>query len=286
MTIDEQAALWVARLQSSDATNEDRAAFARWHASDPRHAEAYSELESLWGSLADVRIKPPRRRGMQATGAALVVALTLLFGPDIAVRLRADAIAPIGQIVHVTLPDGSRLDLDSGAAVALDFDTAKRQVNVLRGTVFADVVSDADRPFVIHAGNLTATAIGTRYATNDSEVTVTEGVVEVTTSRSAMTVHAGEAASVSDHQLSVHDADPDAVSWRDGQLVFSKRPLSQVLEVLGRYRHGRVLLLDDAAGDRMVSGVFDLADSDAALRALADSLGLTMTQLPGVMFLR
>ena len=35
-----EAASWVARLQSGDATPEDRAAFDAWHASDPANAAA------------------------------------------------------------------------------------------------------------------------------------------------------------------------------------------------------------------------------------------------------
>ncbi|WP_158442378.1 FecR family protein [Paracoccus aminophilus] len=286
MSIDEEAALWVARLQSSDATNADRAAFAKWQDSDPRHAAAYAELRALWGNLAEIRIKSPRKRRVQATGAVLVVALALLFGPELALRLRADATAPVGQVVHMTLPDGSRLDLDSGAAVVLDFDGHKRQVQVLRGTVFAEVVPDTQRPFLIQADALTAKAVGTRYGTSETGVIVTEGTVEVSTTAETLTLHAGEAADLEDNHLSARTADADAVAWRDGQLVFSSRPLSQVLEVLARYRHGRILLLNDRAAGRPVSGVFDLTDTDAALTALADSLGLSVTRLPGLTLLR
>lgn len=51
MTVDEEAALWVARIQSADATDADRAACAAWVARDPAHAAAFTELEALWGTL-------------------------------------------------------------------------------------------------------------------------------------------------------------------------------------------------------------------------------------------
>lgn len=287
MSIDEQAALWVARLQSSDATDADRAAFAKWLEADPRHGASYAEFQALWGNLAEVSLKAPRKRRLQATGAVIALAAIAAFwGPDLVVRLRADAIAPVGQIVRMVLPDGSRLDLDSGAAVALDFDAGRRIVRVLRGTVFAQVQRDPSRPFLIQAGGLNATAIGTGYSTSESGVIVTEGVVEVSTQTETLTLHAGEAADFKDSQLNAHAADADAVAWRDGQLVFSGKPLSQVLEVLARYRHGRILLLNTAAGARPVSGVFALEDTDAALAALSDSLGLSLTQMPGLTILR
>lgn len=287
MTADEEAALWVARLQSSDATEADRAACAAWRARDPAHDAAYAELAALWGTLGAVRLHSGRRRRAAAASAALLaLALGLPAAPDALTRLRADAVAPVGTIARLTLPDGSRLDLDSGAAVALDFVGAERRVEILRGRAFAEVAPDPSRPFTLEAGPLVARALGTRYGASDREVTVAEGTVEARTSGAALTLHAGEAAEVVDGRLEPKPADAAATAWRDGRLVVSGRPLAEVLGELDRYRRGRVLLLDRAAGARPVSGVFDLADTEGALDMLAASLGLRVTRLPGLTVLR
>lgn len=286
MTVEEQAALWVARLQSSDATPADRAACARWCAADPDHQRAYAAFQDLWSRMAAIP-EPPRRAPRAAKAAALLLCAGLvLAGPRLWLHLRADAIAPTGQILHLALPDGSRLDLDSGSAVALDFDGGRRNVHVLRGTVFAEVRPDPAHPFTVTAGPITARALGTRYATSAEGVTVTQGRVEARTPQGALLLQAGDSAALGPDGLHEAPADPDALAWREGQMVVSGRPLAQVVRELARYHPGRVLLLDRQAGRRPVSGLFDVTDADHALELLAASMGLRLTRLPGLVVLR
>lgn len=286
MTVAEVAALWVARLQSSDATDAERRACTAWQAQSPANAAAYAELEALWGTLGAVPLAPRRPRAAVAGAALVVLALGVAAGPEVAVRLRADAVAPVGEIVHMTLPDGSRLDLDSGTAVALRFDGRARRVEILRGRAFAEVTPDPSRPFTLEAGHLVARAVGTHYGASDKAVTVTEGTVEARWPEGTVTLHAGEAADLVSGRLETARADPAARAWRDGRLVVSGRPLAEVLDELSGYRRGHILLLDRAAGARPVSGVFDLADTDGALDMLAASLGLRLTRVPGLVVLR
>ena len=67
-------------------------------------------------------------------------------------------------------------------------------------------------------------------------------------------------------------------SWREGQLVFSNQPLSDVLAEIDRYRPGRIIVIGDA-GQIMVSGVFDTHDTDRAIKSLEQSLGLDVVRL-------
>ena len=54
MTVEEQAALWVARLQSADASAADRAACTAWCAADPAHQQAYAAFRDLWTRMAAI----------------------------------------------------------------------------------------------------------------------------------------------------------------------------------------------------------------------------------------
>jgi transmembrane sensor len=58
----EEAALWVARMQSKDATEAERAAFHVWLRADAAHAAAYEEMQSLWGELAEFDVAPAERQ--------------------------------------------------------------------------------------------------------------------------------------------------------------------------------------------------------------------------------
>lgn len=306
--IDEQAALWVARLQSADASAADRAACERWCAQHPAHRVAYDCLRGLWGDMGAVplpeghlrslRRRQDRRLVAQGAGGALlglaVLAVAVLQGPRWLDRWQADYLTEVGQVVQVTLPDGSRATLNSDTALRLDFSAGARRVEVLRGEAFFEVEHDPVHPFIASDDRLTARAVGTRYGlrhgdgTEGSDVTVEQGRVavglmgandgdiELTAGQQAVTPRADQPSS----HIVVQTVDAGReTSWRQGVLVFSHRPLRAVLDDLGRYRRGKIVLLDDEMGALPVSGVFDLHDVDGALASIAQRLPVRVTVL-------
>jgi|GEM_PF-3025760 len=50
--IDEQAAVWFARLQAENVTAQEKAEFARWLALDPAHRQAFDEIRMLWNDTS------------------------------------------------------------------------------------------------------------------------------------------------------------------------------------------------------------------------------------------
>ncbi len=284
----EIAAGWVARLSSSDATEADRTAFEAWRSADPAHAEAYAEMDALWRRLGHV--PDPRQRRRPSRGLAGIAAASLLGGAlayqiGLVDRMRADVWSGVGEIAHATLPDGSRIDLNTDTALALRFTKTGREVELLRGEAFFDVAPDPGRPFVVRGNGLSARALGTRFSVRadgaDRPVEVAEGRVEVAASGRRVQVSAGEAVRLDGGASpSVVRADvARATAWREGRLIFSGERLSIVLAELGRYRRGGIVLLDAAAGERRVTGAFDPRNTDDALDVLAATMGVRVTRL-------
>lgn len=54
----EEAALWLARMQSSDATEDDRQRFQNWLKADPAHVTAFEEMRALWSDLGNIELLP------------------------------------------------------------------------------------------------------------------------------------------------------------------------------------------------------------------------------------
>ncbi|WP_238258750.1 FecR family protein [Methylorubrum podarium] len=289
----EEAALWVARLSSADATEADRRAFEAWSAADPAHAEAFAEMEAWRRTMK--RAPDPRRRRLPKGLAALTALLGLagLMGDPLGWvdRIRADAWTDRGRIEATTLPDGSRVDLNTDTALALRFTDGERGVALLRGEAVFDVVPDAGRPFIVRGNGVRARAVGTRFFVRvdgaAAPVGVAEGRVDVATDSGRTLLQAGEVA--------VRDEDgrpvarkgdvARAIAWREGTLTVSGQPLTQVLTELERYRRGRILLVDSALGSRRFSGTLDLRDTDAALDVLAAAMGLRLTRLTPLLVL-
>ncbi|MET7244962.1 FecR family protein [Methylobacterium sp. EM32] len=295
--IDEAAAGWVVRLASSDATEADRAAFDAWLAADPVHAAAYAEMDALWRQLGHLPDRSPARRsqkGPACLAAILVFGAALAYQAGLADWLRSDLWSGIGDIAHASLPDGSRVDLNTGTALALHFPGIERRVSLLRGEAVFDVARDPARPFVVEGGGVSVRAVGTVfYVRADGaapSVGVAEGRVDVAVAGRHVAVSAGEAfregPAGGGGEADVAKADvARAMAWRDGRLTVSGERLSDVLAELGRYRRGRIVLLDAKAGEQRVTGAFDLRDTDDALDALAAGLSLRVTRLTPLLVL-
>lgn len=300
--IAEEAAGWVARLQSSDATQADRDLFQQWLERDTRHREAFDEFRDLWGDLKDLPIPPDRlkklrgarrrRTAYRATTAAVVLLLFVsLYNAGYVDRMRADHYTSVGEVRSVELADGSRVYLNTDTAITVDFSDSARRIHILRGEAFFDVAKNPRRPFVVGDGALTATAVGTQYAVRagtgsfEPDVQVEEGKVEVQSADQRVFVSAGYTAAIGDGgAVIVQPADvADATAWRNGRLIFSGRPLKEVLAALARYRRGQIVMLDRALGEQKVSGIFDLSDTDAALRDLELSLPVSVTHITGLL---
>ncbi|KQX42207.1 MULTISPECIES: FecR family protein [unclassified Ensifer] len=297
------AAGWVARMQSEDATIIDRQAFERWLDEHADHRAAYEELRALWSDLGEVpipegrlgQLRAQRRRrvggfvGLCLAAGVAILSLATPYGD----RWRADYYTGVGEVRRIALEDGTQVDLNTDTALVVRYDQGQRKVRLLRGEAFFAVAKNPQRPFVVEDGSISATALGTRYsvgatgADRAADVKVEEGRVEVEAAGQKAILGAGEAATI-DRQGRLFLTKTDVAAgtaWRDGKLVFSRRPLREVLSTLERYRRGRILLIDEKAGALEVSGIFDLHDTDDALSVLEASLPLRVLRLSGFMVL-
>ncbi|UPG91197.1 FecR family protein [Luteibacter aegosomaticola] len=322
----QQAAGWVIRLDAGDLTAPERAAFDAWLAADPTHGAAlerarttWRELDLLASGLNDMEsvghvtpapggAKGTRPRAVHAGGrtprkrrhpaliaacALLVVAISAWQYPRVSIALRADARTAVGETQRIALVGGGVAQLDSGSAISLHDDAQWRDVQVLSGAVSFEVGHDDPRPFRVRAGRVVVTDVGTTFQLrldgDATDVVVASGEVEVAAPGGKVAVHSGESASLANDNKapSVSPVDADAaMAWTRGRLMFVDRPLKDVIAELNRYYPGHIVLADDAAGDRRVSGVFRTNDPLAALRAIEANLGLHATHVaPGLILL-
>lgn len=297
----EEAALWVARMQSKDATEAERAVFHVWLRADAAHAAAYEEMQSLWGELGEIDLAPaerqkrrgPRRAMLAGLAGLCLIGLAALFAEKSGLkdRWQADYYTGIGETRVLALEDGSRISLNTDTAIAVHYSRKERRITLLRGEAYFDVAKNPERPFIVEDGALTAKALGTHYSVRTGngalpqEVQVEEGRVEVTTGAEVAVLTPGEAVTLGgDGRLVRARKDvANSMAWREGKLVFSGQPLREVLDILSQYRRGRIVILDEAAAKQRVSGIFDLKDTDQALTILEESLPVSVSRLSGML---
>lgn len=285
-----QAIDWRVRLASGLAQVEELDACQRWRGLHPSHEQAWQRLAVFDGRLG--AMPPPqasqalryRDRRTVLKGLALLLGGTALAGGT-SLGLRgtpwlAEQRTDTGERRRLQLPDGGWLQMNSGTALDLAFDSQQRRVKLLAGEVMIQTGKQgAERPFWVDTPLGTLQALGTGFSVRLNEssalLAVEEGAVAVrpaTLARSAAVIGAGEQVRF-DRQgvLATQPLDRDALAWRDGYLVVRQWPLARLCAELGRYRSG-VLRCDPAVADLLISGVFPLDDPDRALAALGRSL--------------
>lgn len=300
--IADEAARWFADRDSG--LLKDESELTAWLAADPRHAEAFAEMEAVWSDLggvvpsAAVRASLPPvpsrghgndnhrgRRAWLSTAVAASVAI-VAFGlvDDWPMRVRADAVTATGEQRTIAMPDGSRVILNTHSAVAFDYRPNARIVRLLRGEAAFTVAPDPARPFTVEANGGSTTAMGTRFVVredgDDTRVAVTEHKVRVACPQSgsnAIMLPEGQSLVYGpDRPWGVRVPVPagEADAWTQGEMVFENRPLSEVVAELNRYHAGYIRVIGDDVRNRHVSGVFSIADPVGAIAKLQHSLGL------------
>ncbi|WP_051682412.1 FecR family protein [Thalassospira permensis] len=245
------------------------------------------------------RLQPARSRavwlrpGRLAIAGAMICALMLaIFGGLEATgpiaRWTSDYSTAIGQQRVVTLPDGSIAHMNTASALSVDFSGPRREIRLEAGEVIFDVAKDADHPFIVSANGGAARAVGTVYGVRledgGANVTVREGIVEVTRGDSEpVRITVGQQAHYdTDGGLrKITDADLAAYgSWQRGKLIFNQRTLSDVMAELQRYQPGRIVVARDTLRDLKVTGVFETTDLDAVFASIAQTTSARVTRLP------
>lgn len=65
--IQEEAALWFARLRGDEVSDYEHADFAAWLSADARHRSEYDAFQRMWDASAELRPTKPRRRQVLRT---------------------------------------------------------------------------------------------------------------------------------------------------------------------------------------------------------------------------
>lgn len=180
----------------------------------------------------------------------------------------------------VRLPDGSTATLGSGTDLRIAFSRGERDLELTRGEAFFDVVHDAARPFVVHANGYRVTAVGTRFdVRRDADrlrVVVTRGLVRLQSARDPAKppsmLPAGSIATVADDDVAISQVTAEeareALSWRDGFVVFHRTPLAEAVREFNRYNARQIVIADPALDALRVGGHFKLDNSDAFVRLM------------------
>jgi transmembrane sensor len=222
-------------------------------------------------------------------GALIAACLLLVLYPSISVWLNADYTTGVAQTRKVTLTDGSNVFLAADSAIDVDFEPSRRGVRLLSGEAYFEVAPDATRPFTVMADDVATTVLGTGFDVNmmadGVAVAVSHGRVAVAdeggVSDTGPPLTAGDWVRVrGQDRIKRGTGSPALVAaWRSGKLIVNDEAVGDVVDGLARYYGGKIVMLSPTLSQRRVTGVYNLADPVAALRAVAEAHGGSIQQI-------
>ncbi len=292
-----EAAAWFARLKQRRVESEDVQAFSEWRRS-PENAAAFARIEAMWDAAevlthdedmaeltraAAAQAAAPRREARRPLWGPVAAALAcaVIFGSAALWMLsRPDVYATeIGEQRRIRLADGSVVHLDTDSRIAVRIGRDARHVDLTEGRALFEVRGDADRPFVVDAGNTEVTALGTRFDVRrlgaEVRVILVEGAVRVEApegdTRRTWTLAPGQQVAPTAPSPAVERIDAArATSWTTGRLVFERTPLKTAVAEVNRYSKTRIELRAGEVADIPVSGAFDAGDVDGFVSAVTE----------------
>lgn len=301
--IEKRASEWLAQRDSERWSAQQQRELDAWLDASSAHRVAFLRLAQAWqhiDRLAALPDRPVQPLGHWLAGWRLAAGVMLCLGLATTVALlhQADDVATHsaerGTRRDVELQDGSRLTLNTDTQLRATVDAKQRRVWLDRGEAFFDIRPDAQRPFVIEAGDQRITVLGTQFSVRLDEghvqVQVLEGRVRVQARKATSPAATQPAVVLGRNEMALAQADQllvaqktsqqisNALSWRLGRLVLDEVTLQQAADEFNRYNKKQLVIADPALAQMRIGGSFDVGNVDAFARLLREGFGLKVLE--------
>lgn len=291
------AAKWFARSQRG-LSPKDRAALLTWLKAAPENVAAMDIVSQAWTNSSRIagrsafettsgrwsarrranstEHRSRRRRLIAATMASAMTCAAFAAIAWIGTSVDQTYRSSPGQLLTVTLSDGSHLKLAPSTSLHVRMDPLHRSVSLETGEAEFDVTHNRVRPFLVTTRELAIRDVGTRFAVRNRaqpvRVVLIEGVVDVLNTSSGQRVRLapGEEATVRVNGLEVKKSDlSTSLAWSEGRLVFEDFPLDQALDEWRAQKPVDFYIVDPKLNRLKISGTYSTSDVIAFLNGLS-----------------
>ncbi|MNF56670.1 fec operon regulator FecR [compost metagenome] len=292
------------RLHANDCTEQERLAFEQWRDAHPLHAFEYEAMLEIWDVAGDlpapapvvpmVRAKrqtPWRTFGMAAAVCALALPLAAFSGWHLGwVPNSYQHFEATDNVRHVTLNDGSQVELNLGSELTYSNYKDHRQVTLKKGEAFFRVSHDTRHPFVVKAAEGRIRVTGTQFNVwmyeDQVKVNLIEGSVLVTSNDDlpgdglrlgpSMQANYGQGDFIP--RISQTYDDDTSLTWRQGKLVLDDMALSDALPLINRYLDKPLVVADHNTGSIHIGGIYNIKDINGLVKSLPRVLPVYLTR--------
>jgi transmembrane sensor len=299
-SIDHTATEWVAKIDRG-IKDDEAIALEQWLAADTRCKGALERAQMVWRNLDRAQVfriaveqrrapdtahvpRAGKWRGSKAAAYSMALAAAVIMSVGVWFGLNRNHLSTaVGEIRQIPLNDGSRVTLDTGSQIAVEYRAEARTVRLESGEALFEVAKDPQRPFLVQAGKIRVRALGTaflvrRRSDDDVDVTVTKGVVDVWSEthrpRTAVRLKAGTGTSsiggtIAPPQDLTATQIERAIDWKLGVVNLDGRTLGEAAAEINRYNRLRVVIPDPQLAAQPLVGNVSSSDPVAFAQAAA-----------------
>ncbi|GHT59772.1 anti-sigma factor [Bacteroidia bacterium] len=307
------------RFMKGDISSEEKSLLAKWLNTDVSYDEIASLYQARWMETRDSQIpadisermfrqikrliaESERKKAKKpvfirpwlkyAASVAILIAIGLSVylyrnghssGETLQAVVREYVVsANKGQKSSMILPDGTKIWLNSYTKITYfsDYGVKDRTLS-LTGEAYFEVAKDAEKRFVVKAGEMEVEALGTAF--NIQAYNEDSQIVTTLLSGSVQTIVAGKTARLApdqsasfnrgNKQLSINDLDDAAnvLMWRNDELVLKNQTLEEIAVILNRLYNVEIVFESDATKKHSFSGIV----KNNSLRNVIETISLT-----------
>jgi transmembrane sensor len=313
--VQREAYEWISRFMGGDMTSAEVEAMKAWFGQSRVHAAAYADARRVWNALGPVAnarmresgdagqtirdagrfrlaLSAPIGRRALIGGALAASAAYGLIKPPLDLwpsysELMADYRTGAGEYRQVTLADTVSLHLNTRTSIAVRSQTTgMAQIELISGeAAFSTGAAASELTVVAASGRILATRSDFNLRCDGSQVSIAclNGSLLVMLDGSATRLDARQQVSYGDQGISAVTAvNPDNVTaWRHGRLIFEGVPVAQVIAEINRYRSGRIVLMNEGIGRRLLTARLPTTETDKIIIQIVHIFGAKARTLPG-----
>ncbi len=185
-----------------------------------------------------------------------------------------------GQTATVSLSDGSVVKLNSRSKLIYPENFSNQQRDVyLQGEGYFEVQPEPERRFVVHAGDINTTVLGTSFniramPSENPEITVSSGKVQVKHAQqksSVIYLIPGQQATYDqlNDRLITRQVDVNKyLAWMNRRLEFQKIKFGQAIQQIARVYNLEVQVNNKAANDCLIRAIYQNESLENVLKGL------------------
>ena len=185
-----------------------------------------------------------------------------------------------------TLSDGSIITLNKNTVLnyPVSFKAKTRTVK-LKGEAFFKVTPNKAKPFIVDAGNVTVTVLGTAFNIKNydssTQVIVESGIVKVTRGDQSIQLQKGEQVLIKNNAAAFEKStvkDSLYNYYRSKEIVCNNTPLPDVIETINQAYNTHIVLGDDAVKQLRLSTTFKEEDLETVINVIQQTFYLRVTR--------